>query len=85
MGKCSFLKDAYRHRTGTQVSMHAHNKGCVTSLVSLPRFCVTNPQVIKTKLHVCLVNRGVPPPAMKRQTEPEKKKIFFSEKWLRRE
>ena len=29
------------HITGTQVRMRGHNRGCVTSLVSLQRFCVT--------------------------------------------
>ena len=40
----------------TQVRMSAHNQGCKTSLVSLPRFGLTNRQVIKTKLHVYVVN-----------------------------
>ena len=66
-----------------QVRMRAYNKGCVTSLVSLPRFCVTNCQVIKTKLRGYLINCGVPPPAKIRITEPEQNKIFFPEKWLR--
>ena len=56
--------------------MRAHNQGCVTSPVYLPCFCVTNRQVIKTKLQVYLVNCGAPPP-VKKKANGEKENIFF--------
>ena len=42
--ECRFEKSLYSrvHITSTQVRTRAHYQGCVTSLVSLQRFCVTN-------------------------------------------